>query len=393
MICQNCGTENRPDVRFCRNCGHSLAPAPPVSSPTLMPPAASPAPLPPAASPMPLPPTASPMLLSPAASPSPMPPASSPVENPLKLSSTAVLPADWRAGLVEDAPPSCPHCGMTVKLGARFCAHCGKPLPSAPVDASPLPASNAPYPAVQPSAAPREALTPVLYPPLSPQVLASQPLVGEYPSAALPVAPASGLRGAQPPPARPRQLPGWLIWLLLGVALIAILGVVGLLISAAPRLLNVMRATATPTPTVTSQPSATPPPTATLTAVLSEEPVADSPVSLELTTATATVSVGQSGILTLTLLNHTPSAIQPQRLEILGTSAPTLAFTPSAQMDVDAGIVVGVEEVWTATFAFDALQPGEATVIISVKFTRSDTQQVDISFSDEIKIQVVNPTQ
>lgn len=68
MKCPNCGFENRPDARFCKNCRQPLQ-ATPVAQ---------------------------------AAAPSPPP-----------------------AGI-------CPACGATAKPGARFCPRCGKPLPAAP---------------------------------------------------------------------------------------------------------------------------------------------------------------------------------------------------------------------------------------------------------------------
>ncbi len=73
MKCPNCGFENRPDARFCKNCRQPMQTAPPVEP-----------------------------------------------------SATSAPPAGV-----------CPACGATAKPGARFCPRCGRPLPTAPTPPAP----------------------------------------------------------------------------------------------------------------------------------------------------------------------------------------------------------------------------------------------------------------
>lgn len=235
MICQNCGVENRPDVHFCRHCGQRLSP-----------------------------PAVSPVRPS--------------VKNSLESSGTAVLPVGLPAVQPDiEERSACPHCGMVVKPGARFCAHCGQPLQSLPVDLPQPPAQSLPYPVMQPlPAPPPTAPSPSNYAPLPPQALPPQPLMGEYP-AYPPAVASTPLHPPQLPRARGRQLPGWLVWVLIGLALVAIIGVIVLLITSAPKWLNFLRTT-----TSSSSLTATLQPAATVAATASQS----SPVVLQLTTTT-----------------------------------------------------------------------------------------------------------
>lgn len=93
MQCPNCGFDNRPDARFCKQCGYaltSLVPSPPAAP-----------------------------------------------------SSAPALP-----------PTACPHCGAPLKAGARFCSRCGQAVQeTTAVSPAPSPPYTAPQ-AVPPPAMP-----------------------------------------------------------------------------------------------------------------------------------------------------------------------------------------------------------------------------------------------
>ncbi len=344
MICQYCGTENRPEVNFCRNCGQRLL------ARTVLP-----------------------------AQPS--------GENALESSGTAVLPP---AQTTVEEPPACPHCGKTVKPGARFCAHCGNALSPAP--ASSLPPSSAQSSlgsADQPAPLPPNMPVQPVYTPSPPQVWSPQLIVGEYPISHSEAETSGPLKSPRTPRARGRQLPGWLVWSVVGLAVIAVLTVIVLLVMAAPKLLSVLRATETPLPIATSQPTALPQLTPTTTAVTDDAQLLF-PLRIQLDTASEPWGVGQIGVLTLTLYNNSITTIHLQRLEILGHWEPTLVFTPTAQKDISPTIAIAPATSWTGTFTFNAQQAGESLVSASAKFERADTKHIEISSSEELQIQVAD---
>lgn len=347
MICQYCGTENRPEVNFCRNCGQRLLPTAVL-------------------------------------------PAQPAGKDALESSGTAVFPA---AQATVEEHPACPHCGMTVKPGARFCAHCGNALSPMQVSSFPPPVQSPLLPVEQPAPLQPNMPAQPVYTPSPPQAGPAQSIIGEYPPTYSGAEASRPLKSPGPPRARGRQLPAWIVWLVVGVAIVAVITIIVLLITAGPKLLSALRATATPLPTVTLQPTALPQPTPTTTAVLPDAAQVAFPLHIQLTTAPEPWRVGQHGVVTLTLRNDSSATIHLQRLELLGHLEPTLVFTPTAQKDITSTLALAPATSWTETFTFNAQQAGEGLVRASVKFERSDTQRVEILDSEELQIHVADHSQ
>jgi hypothetical protein len=252
MKCPHCGTENRPEVRFCRGCGRPLGTVPPAASSE--------------------------------GQPSPAP-----------------------AAPVSAAPSgrSCPHCGSAIKPQARFCPRCGEAL-------TPTGAEPAPAPAKQPtpSAAPQSQQPPQQPPAQAPPATPAQP-PQEQPRYAQPQQqpPPSGKtqpqspggaqreayaqpQAAAPPPSGPPSTPStgaqsgfptWL-WIVIGVVVGLLLLIVAFL---GLRLLSKddeTDPTATPTPSATQEVAA---PTNTTEPVVAADPTEAQVVSPTLTSGPA----------------------------------------------------------------------------------------------------------
>ena len=135
--CQNCGTENKDQWKFCLGCGSELpreavAAAKRFATPT--PPAGVPVPAA-AAGPAPVPVAPTPMAAMPAA-PAPVP------AMPAAPPPAPAAPAPAAAPAAGGARP-CPSCGFSVPADFMFCGRCGHKMEAAPTPA-PAPAPAAP---------------------------------------------------------------------------------------------------------------------------------------------------------------------------------------------------------------------------------------------------------
>ncbi|MBN1260997.1 MAG: zinc ribbon domain-containing protein [Anaerolineae bacterium] len=350
MKCPNCGTENRPDVRFCRRCGYALTAAQPAAERPA--PAVQPS-------------------VTPSAQPSAVPPASrAPVVDPGSGS-----------GMV------CPACGATAKPGARFCPRCGKPLPAVSQPQHPPQAGGlgAPPGGAHYAVSPPAPQGPPNYPPPVPSTT--------------------------PPTKKGKGIPIW-VWIVFGVAALAI--IVGMVFLAVKLLGkgDDEPTDTTPTPTLTvtptqepgddttEQPTSTLPlPTATPSIIITPTEETGEPDAARFDAEVRVVSraegggrripVGESYVVTATIANTGGVAFHELRVDIQVKAVPDDCLEARTPLTVQLPQVVQPGQEVDVIFKFIGKTRGGGVLQVNVTMeTLSEPPGLESRESEEIGFSV-----
>ncbi len=364
MKCPHCGTENRPDVRFCKNCGRPLDAAP-----------------------------------SPVAPPARQQPGQTPPRSTSR---------------------SCPHCGSPVKPQARFCPRCGETLTPQPT-AQAQPHPQRPHPqtprAQPPQPQPREQAEPRYTQPQQPSPGKTQPQPSGGEQRADYVQPQASPPPPTDAPSRPVKdkqsgFPLWL-WILIGVLTALLLIVITFLgfqlFFADDEASSEVPSTETVTVTLTeetveaavpptsTQEMATEPPTVgpTATSTVSQTtvtPESTGPIPpgegeegaegegqyvarLTLSPPTADVAVGETVTLTATVENTGDTNLGISNFEPWGAWTAYLKLTEEPQISLTNPITVPPQDSKNATFVFQANSPGQAEIKLEATILNLQTSQ------------------
>lgn len=302
MKCPYCGTENRPDVRFCKECGRSLDAAATGASEART--------------------------------------------SPMNGSSSG---------------RSCPHCGSPIKPGARFCPRCGEALstgqpaafpaqPSNHAEASPSPSRpQSQGPSATPAQSQPKYAQPQQQPPQSSSTQPNLPSGGpstayNEPQAAPP--PPSGGWGVPTAISTGEQsaLPPWL-WIVIGVAI----GIVVLIVIFFGFRLLTNGGEAAPTPTPTLEPYE-----AELTSRTEAEVKAGDPLSLTFTLSN--IGEVEFSVENYELLGdwsyyfdppeelEIPAPIQPQENQILTFTFQPTQSVSEGQAEIKLLVILSVND-------------------------------------------------
>lgn len=340
MICPNCNTDNRPDVRFCRGCGQRL------DSP----------------------------------SPSPSSQADEAVMTP---STPAVSPGDATSEPQAPAVLQCPHCGESVKPEARFCAHCGKSLASQ--------ASAPPSPPTSP--APQQTLPQTPSARVQPAATVSQPTAGANPPLP-PATPVASPRGRVPASQKaPKQaISPWIIGVVV-VAGIALIVLIVLLVKSFTQPEQVAPTATAPLATLPPEPTIEAKSVRTFVITSTQSTLPELSLRTELSVSSP-LTVGQEyeGVFTVTLHNDMTSTVLPKRVDILGVWKPSLSFESMAVKTLDPEPAVPPGEAWTDSFIFTVEEAGSSMIQASIKLEILSTNRIALLTSDELSV-VVSDTE
>jgi len=331
MKCPNCGFENRPEARFCKQCGDTL------------------------------------------------------LEHgePLQAPSTHEAPP----------PPSgtiCPACGATAKPGARFCPRCGKALeakaaPPSPPSAQPSPAAQETAPSMP---APQMYATPSSTPPPAQPSTAPPATEDRFPrwlwwvggiaaflclAAVLVVVLVlkPNIFGAgEEPTATPTAAPS----------------------PTAEATATVLPPTAPPatTPPTAVPPTEPPPPEPAATTPTAEPPAIPAfGAQVSISPSVTELRVNEPLTVTVTVVNSGEVTFGNLRYQLLGEWQPYLRVTTSEVVEHESDVVPGQSDA--ATFVLEAMQPGTARLQANVTVkTREDPPAVKPVLSGQtVEISVI----
>ena len=373
MKCPNCGYENRPEARFCKQCGKVLPQSPeeragmPAVHTALPQPPEGQAETPAVHAALPQPPEErAGMPAAHAALPQ------SPEERAGMPAVHTALPQPPEGTPPKPPSPICPACGATAKPGARFCPRCGKPLG---VETEPQPAASIQPPS---ASATTEPSMPV------PQPYATPP---HSPPPAQPAAYAQ--RASQPPPSpkpsAPKRGAPRSLWVAGSIAVFLCIAalVVGIVVlrpklfgaEEEPTPTSVPTQTSTIEPTPTAAPPTQPPATETPTVAPTAEPApGEAPVfgaQLTISSSATDLQVGQLVTITAETVNTGDVTFGNLRFQLLGNWEPHLSMITDEVVEHESDVIPGQSDA--STFVLQATQPGTAVIRANVTVkTRED---------------------